>query len=85
MTGEELFRALDGRIIVVPAGAYRIEVFSVRDESGQRWVQLALKDDGSQRQLTLRLKPGDTAQHAIFTLSAWLTDPAGTPEVFNVA
>lgn len=85
VTPEELFTALDGRNVSAGAARYRIEVFSVRDESGSRWVQLALHDSGQPRMATLRMKTGDTVQHALLTLSSWLNDPAGTTDVFNVA
>jgi hypothetical protein len=85
VTAEELFVALDGRHVASRTDRYRIEVFSVRDEAGHRWVQLALRGATSQRMLTVRLNPGDTAQHAIHTLASWLADPAGSADVFNVA
>ena len=85
MTAEELFRALDGRTILAPSGPHRMEVFSIRDEAGERWVQLALTGERSRRFLSVRLKPDEAAQHVILTLSAWLADPSATTNVFNVA
>lgn len=85
VTPQELFMALDGRGLTTAGERFRLEVFSVRDEAGIRWVQLALNGSETRRLLTLRLKTGDNAQHAIFTLAAWLADPAATPDVFNVA
>jgi len=85
VTPEELFAALDGRTLTSGGNRLTIEVFSVRDEAGSRWIQLALKGSESQHVLTLRLKPGETAQRVMFTLSSWLTDPTGTSEVINVA
>jgi len=82
---EELFVALDGRSVTAGRDRYRIEVFSVRDEAGSRWVQLALKGPDTEKMLTLRMKTGDNVQHAIVTLASWLNDPTSTPEVFNVA
>jgi hypothetical protein len=85
VTAEELFQALDGRVLLAPSGPQRVEVFSVRDEAGVRWVQLALKGEASRKFLTVSLKLEDTAHQAISTLSAWLTDPTATNNVFNVA
>jgi hypothetical protein len=85
VTPEELFTVLDGRNISAGTAQYRIEVFSVRDESGSRWVQLALHGPEQSQMATVRLKTGDTVQHALLTLSSWLNDPASTTDVFNVA
>lgn len=85
VTPQELFVALDGRGIAAAGDRYRIEVFSVRDEAGNRWVQLTLAGDRARHMLTLRLRTGDNTQHAIFALSAWLADPAASADIFNVA
>ena len=85
VTAEELFIALDGRGLSAAGTRYRVEVFSVRDEAGQRWAQLALNSGESRRLLTIRLKQGDTAQHAIHLLASWLADPSSATNVFNVA
>src|SRR6266542_5192248 len=39
---EQLYSALDGREVEVLGKRHRVEVYSVRDEIGRRWVQLAL-------------------------------------------
>jgi len=85
VTPGELFAALDGRELNPGSDRFLIEVFSVSDQAGQRWVQLALEGAESRRLLTVRLKTGDSAQHVLLLLSSWLRDPAGTTEVFNVA
>lgn len=85
VTPEELFAALDGVTISSAKGTCTIEVFSVSDEAGRRWLQLALEGSGHRRHLTLRLKTGDTAQHAVHKLSSWLSNPAASDDVINVA
>lgn len=85
MTPDDLFVALDGRSFTAGGEHFDLEVFSVRDEAGRRWVQLALVGKESRRLLTLRLGKDDTAHHAIVTLSSWLADPQSTSDVFNVA
>ena len=69
VTPEELFVALDGRSLTADTDRFDIEVFSVRDEAGRRWVQLALAGEHTRRLLTVRLEPGDTAQHVFMTLT----------------
>jgi hypothetical protein len=85
VTPEELFITLDGRSVTAAKDRFRIEVLSVRDEAGVRWIQLALKSPDTHRMLTVRAQPGDGPQHVILTLSSWLNDPAGTVDVVNVA
>jgi hypothetical protein len=85
VTAEELFVALDGRSLTADTDRFNIEVFSVHDEAGRRWVQLALAGEHSRRLLTVRLRPGDTAQHVFLILNSWLRDPSATEDVVNVA
>ena len=85
MTADDCLLALDGRTLDAAGVRYAIEVFSVRDEAGHCWVQLALDAPGARRLLTLCLEQGDSAQHAVHVLRSWLTNPDATPDVVNVA
>lgn len=85
VTPEELFVALDGRTVAAESGRLSVEVFSISDEAGARWLQLALAGSASKRMLTVRLKAGDSAHDVLSKLEAWLADPAGASDVFNVA
>jgi len=85
VTSEQLFIALDGRSVVAGSGGrYRIEVYSVRDEAGCRWIQLGLHGVTA-HMLTIRQTPGDGAQHVVLALSSWLADPSQQPHVLSVA
>jgi hypothetical protein len=85
VTSEQLFIALDGRGVVAGSGGrYRIEVYSVRDEAGCRWIQLALHGAG-RHMITVRQAHGDSAQHVVLALSSWLADPSQKPHVLSVA
>ena len=73
---EELFVALDGRVLSVGRSRWRVEVFSVvDDEKGGRWVQLAIQGEPSYP-LTLRLFPSTAAERAILAIVRWLYDPS---------
>lgn len=73
---DELFNALDGRLISVAARTWRVEVFGIRDVAGARWVQVGLTGDAGQLMVTRRLVAGAGVQHVVLTLSSWLADPA---------
>ena len=77
MDPDRLFADLDGLNLSAPGGHWQIQVFRILDEAGRRWVQVGLRsaDGDSQRMLTLRLSPRDGLQHALFSLSSWLTRP----------
>ena len=83
---EELFVALDGRIVSVGRAHWRVEVFSVvDDEEGRRWVQLAMKGDPDYT-LTLRTCPTTRAERAVLAIVRWLYDPSppnGKPVTVN--
>ena len=83
---EDLFVALDGRVVSVGRARWRVEVFSVvDDDKGGRWVQLAVKGEPDYP-LTLRLWPTTAADRAIFAIVRWLYDPTppnGKPVVVS--
>jgi hypothetical protein len=79
-----LFAALDGRELLVAGLRWRIEVFSVRDLAGLRWVQLALK--GKSRQtFALKLDAGAGVQRAVEAVVSRITSPAQLSDMSNVA
>lgn len=79
-----LFAALDGRELLVAGLRWRIEVFSVRDLAGLRWVQLALK--GKSRQtMALKLDAGAGARRAVEALVSQINSPAQLSDMSNVA
>jgi hypothetical protein len=72
---DALFGALDGRHLVAMGNHWRVEVYSVCDRSGRRWIQLGL--EGAQRYLVLlRLSAGDGAASAVSALISWLAHAA---------
>ena len=68
---DRLFVALDGRDLTIAGGHWRIEVFSVSESGGQRWLQLALS--GERRgMLTMKVSPSDGAGRVLMGISSWI-------------
>ncbi len=65
---EQLYSALDGREVEVWGKRHRVEVYSVRDEIGRRWVQLALRGEPAYL-VTLKLAKSDGVEEVLFALS----------------
>ena len=86
-TTDGVFIALDGRDIDISGHHWAVEVYSVTDQPGGRWLQLGLKgDDHSQEHLlTLRLPAGSSVEVAARALSSWLIDPTHVTEIVHVA
>jgi len=81
---ERLFAALDGRDLVVSGEAWHLEVYSVCEQAGRRWVQLAI--DGQQRyMLTLALATGSGVRQAVRAVNEWLAAPTGQYQTLHVA
>jgi hypothetical protein len=81
---KRVFVALDGRELIVGGRRWRIEVFSVRDLSGLRWIQLALKGT-SALTFALKLDAGAGARRAVMAVTSKLMSLAGFDDVPNVA
>jgi hypothetical protein len=81
---DALFAALDGRTLTVSGRRWLVEVYSVCDSAGRRWIQLGL-DGRPHYMLTLKLAAEDGVRHAILALSSWLANPAQGREILNVA
>lgn len=79
-----LFAALDGRELLVSGRRWKIEVFSVRDLSGLRWVQLALKGK-SRLTFALSLDPGAGVRRVVEAVTSQLSSPAQLSDMSNVA
>ena len=80
---DQLFSGLDGRAINVARRRWILEVFSVLEQHGWRWIQLTLSGE-PQYTLILRLTPGEGAVHALSLLSSWLVNPSGTRRILSV-
>lgn len=80
---ETLFWALDGRDLVVLGKRWHVEVFSVVEMAGRRYMQLSL-DGPAQYMLTLRLAPTTSVRKLIPTVLTWLAHPTTSGEVIDV-
>jgi hypothetical protein len=82
---KRVFIALDGRELIVGGHRWRIEVFSVRDVAGLRWIQLALRGGTSALNFALKLDAGAGARRAVMAVTSKLTSPAVFDDIPNVA
>lgn len=80
---EALFWALDGRDLVVLGKRWHVEVFSVVEMAGRRYMQLSL-DGPVHYMLTLRLGPETPARRLIPSVLSWLAHPTSSGEVIDV-
>jgi hypothetical protein len=75
---------LDGRQILQGSTRWDLTVYGVFRGRGRRWVQVGL--DGPTRYLaTVELSAGQSARHALHSLSEWLCRPDESRAVLNVA
>jgi hypothetical protein len=81
---ERLRAALEGRAVTVSDQSWRLEVYSVTDRDGRRWVQLALEGE-PHYMLTLNLTMGAGAQRALNALASCLANPSEAGGIVNVA
>ena len=71
---DEVFSALDGCQLNVNGAPWLVEVYSVTDALGVRWVQLGLR--ASQLYLaTIKMGCTNSLQGVTSALIAWLSDP----------
>ena len=82
-TCESLFWALDGRDLVVLGKRWRVEVFSVVQLAGRRYMQLSLEGP-AQYMLTLRLAVGTSVRSLVPAVLSWLAHPTCSGEVIDV-
>ena len=78
LDADELFATLDGRSITMPNGAWLIEIHSIFDEAGFRWIQLTLKGNPPYS-MTFQINSGDDADEAVRALSMWLSTLESAP------
>lgn len=81
---EGLREALEGRAVTVHGQSWRLEVYSVLDYAGRRWVQLALEGE-PHLMLTLNLAVGAGAQRTLMALASCLANPTEGVGILNVA
>ncbi len=81
---ERLRAALEGRAVTVSDRSWRLEVYSVTDRDGRRWVQLALEGE-PHYMLTLNLTMGAGAKRALNALASCLSNPSDAGGILNVA
>ena len=80
---EILFSLLDGRELIVLGRRFRVDVFSVCEMGGCRYVQLSLHGV-EDYMLTLRLGGLRTSNGSCPRLLSWLDAPATSGEVLDV-
>ena len=69
---DELFVELDGTDFVASGQTWHVEIYSVIDDQGFRWVQLGVTGPRSEM-ATLRLAKGASGEHALIALTGWLS------------
>ena len=86
-SADGVFSALDGRRISASGLHWAVEVYSVTDQPGGRWLQLGLRseDHDQDHLLTLRLPAGSGVDVAASALSSWLVDPTHATRIVHVA
>jgi hypothetical protein len=78
-----LFGALDGRELIVLGRRWKVEVFSVCELGGCRYVQLALKGH-NEYMLTLRVASGSDPRLLVPRLLTWLAHPSSSGEILEI-
>ena len=76
LAADELFHALDHAEVTTANTRWELEVFSITDDAGVRWLQLAV--DGPVRQMaTFRLEFEDGVSEVVSALASWLSGAKG--------
>jgi hypothetical protein len=83
-TSERLFQELDGRKLRVLHTDWTIEVYSIYEEAGARWLQLRLGGT-PEHTLTVRATAGDAVERILGALADWLVHPSKIHDVLDVA
>jgi hypothetical protein len=81
---ERLFEGLDGHTISGIGGTWRVRVYSICEEPGAWWLQLALEGK-PEYTITVRTPLLETAPDTLGRLSHWLASPSQAKEVLTVA
>jgi hypothetical protein len=72
---ERLFEALDGRTVSLFHRRWEVQVFSITEHHGWRWLQLTLAGD-PEHMLTLRTSVWAGVDETLREISRWLARPA---------
>ena len=81
---ERLFEGLDGHTITTADGTWRVRVYSICEEPGAWWLQLALEGDPEYTG-TLRTRLYETAPETLDRLSRWLSRTSQPDEALTIA
>ena len=81
---DRIFAALDGRNLLVSGSRWRVRVYGVLEETGRRWIQLAV-DGPRHHMVTIALAADANIRQVVRHLSHWLADPAASDEVLTVS
>ena len=81
---ERLFEGLDGHTISAGGGTWQVRVYSICEEPGAWWLQLALEGK-PEYTVTLRTPLLETAPQTLGRISRWLANASQADEVLTVA
>jgi hypothetical protein len=79
-----LLERLDGTAVTSARQTWLLEVYSVSDAGGWRWVQLGLRGDPPYS-LIVRMAPTEGSDHIVEALEKWLAKPSLTERIVGVA
>jgi hypothetical protein len=81
---ERLFEGLDGHTINRQGHTWQVRVYSICEEPGAWWIQLALEGD-PEYTITIRTSLLETAPETLFRLSGWLDSSSETDAALTIA
>jgi hypothetical protein len=81
---EQLFETLDGQLIAVNDGTWRVRVYGISEEPGAWWLQLSLEGI-PEYTITMRAPMFQTACDISRRLSRWLADSSQMDHIQSVA
>jgi hypothetical protein len=84
LTPQGLLERIDGIPVTTSGQTWQVEVYSVSDEAGWRWVQLGLRGNPSYS-LIVRTIPTEGIEHVLEALTKWLAKPSATERILDVA
>lgn len=79
---ERLFEGLDGHTISANGGTWRVRVYSICEEPGAWWLQLALDGEPAYT-VTLRTPLFETAPNTLCRLARWIVSPSQSDDVLT--
>jgi hypothetical protein len=78
-TRERLFQGLDGQTISSSAGTWQVRVYSISEETGAWWLQLALEGPWDYATI-IRIPLLETAPDTLGRLSRWISSSPRSDE-----